>query len=1128
MSKRLLTIICILLVTAVCMLSLSSCIKDDEKTDDPDIGNNSPENDPDDDEHMPDDEGNSDSDSGEDGDDDPEDESGEEDNGEQGGEVTPGPDGHIHDYVSAVGVAPGCTTKGTMVYICSCGDGYTEPIDAKGHTRVTDEAKDPTCTENGLTEGRHCAECKEILAKQEVIPALGHTEVVDEYKAPGCVDRGKTEGKHCSVCGEVTLAQKTIEPLGHTETVDAAITATCVSTGLTEGVHCSACNKVIVEQAVVPLVPHRYTNNYDATCNFCGYVRDADCEHTEKITMPGRAATCTTPGLTEGYRCKSCDEILVEQFVINAYGHSWVEATCETRKTCSMCKETEGIVLGHDLVIDKAVAPTCTEKGLTEGKHCTRCSYSVAQKKVDALGHDLVVDAAVAPTCTQSGLSEGKHCARCDFVIEQKLVAALGHDIVIDEVVAPTCTESGLTEGKHCTACGYTEKQQTVKPTGHNLIIEEQSLPTCTENGMTRGEQCTKCDYSVDREILPALGHKEVVDPAVKPTCTEPGYTEGKHCSRCNEVLAPQTEMAPMGHTEVVSSAIAPTCTTAGRTEGISCATCGAVIVRSETIPASHSWVGADCTSPRKCSVCNVTDGNPLGHTEVVDPEIKATCTNGGKTEGKHCTTCGTITVMQADMPALGHLGHTADYVCNRCGDVVPPADGSSLTISQARVLGALYGNGSYTAERYYISGIITNVYNTTYGGLYIKDSDGNELEANGLYDDGIKYGNMSVKPSVGDRITVYGPVGSGAQMLDAELASFEPHAHNYSDATCLALATCSVCGATKGDLAEHKYSGGVCTVCGTMQSVGSTKELSYAFANYPAGVQYAKNEEHILDSNTTIVVTDCHFTAQIRIYSADSYDGKVIIKSRSAITAIALNAGYKADTLVIYGSNNNGADWIRLGSFSVDSANKNYDLDFDGSYKWLMLDVEGKNQVRINNMTITVISSASDDNGDDNNQGGSGDIPDSGEDKEYTRVATFEFGENGSASHYDGSSNSASDYVEKNGVYTLDIDSINKLFTGARDGQGNSCIRLGSSSAKGSFSFTVAGDVDQVVIYVAQYKGNTTKITCNGVSYTISTSSNSGEYTAIVVGTSVNKTVEFSTASGGQRCMINTIEFYK
>ena len=139
--------------------------------------------------------------------------------------------------------------------------------------------------------------------------------------------------------------------------------------------------------------------------------------------------------------------------------------------------------------------------------------------------------------------------------------------------------------------------------------------------------------------------------------------------------------------------------------------------------------------------------------------------------------------------------------------------------------------------------------------------------------------------------------------------------------------------------------------------------------------------------------------------------------------------------------------------------------------------------------------------------------------------LATFDFGANGSAAHVDGNDlGSSKTYTA--GSYSLALTGMSKVYGPAYDAKGNSCIKLGTSSKTGSFSFTVGEDVTEVVIYVAQYKANTTKITVNGVAYTITTASNSGAYTAITIDTSVTKTVSFATVSGGVRCMINTIEF--
>ena len=101
----------------------------------------------------------------------------------------------------------------TLPAVCElCGKAQESPI---GHTEVVDAAKAPTCTESGLTEGKHCSVCGEVTVKQKVVPATGHTEVVDLAKAPTCTESGLTEGKHCSVCGEILNKQEKIDKLGH-------------------------------------------------------------------------------------------------------------------------------------------------------------------------------------------------------------------------------------------------------------------------------------------------------------------------------------------------------------------------------------------------------------------------------------------------------------------------------------------------------------------------------------------------------------------------------------------------------------------------------------------------------------------------------------------------------------------------------------------------------------------------------------------------------------------------------------------------------------------------------------------------------------------------------------------------
>ena len=428
-------------------------------------------------------------------------------------------------------VAATCTetglTEGSHCSVCGVVIKAQETVKTVGHTYLTQNAKLPTCTEPGLTKGSYCGFCGLVAVKQEVVPALGHTPGVDAAKEPECLTEGLSEGSHCQVCQVILKEQETIPAAGHNKVAMEEIPATCYAEGTTGGVHCDACGQVFVIPKKTPVLTH------------------------EPQTIPPVAPTCTENGATESTQCKNCGEIYQAPQPIPALGHDMISeneipATCtepgyQSGAHCSRCDYAEGggviPALGH---IPGAEA-TCTTAQL-----CTVCQTELAFAK----GHTETILQAVAPTCTETGLTEGKYCSVCNETLaKQEMVKALGHTEVIDPAKAATCADTGLTEGKYCSVCKETLiKQEVVQALGHDMIRRDETPATCTEPGYQAGAYCSRCDYVEAGGEIPALGHSEVIDEARAATCTKDGVTEGKHCDRCGEILIPQEIIPATGH----------------------------------------------------------------------------------------------------------------------------------------------------------------------------------------------------------------------------------------------------------------------------------------------------------------------------------------------------------------------------------------------------------------------------------------------------------------------------------------------------------------------------------------------------------------------------------------------------
>ncbi len=174
-----------------------------------------------------------------------------------------------------------------------------------------------------------------------------------------------------------------------------------------------------------------------------------------------------------------------------------------------------------------------------------------------------------------------------------------------------------------------------------------------------------------------------------------------------------------------------------GTTAVMTCSKCGYQTGGDPVDAGDHDYqLSAELSTPATCVaagtnvyVCSVcgdqmsqpTEIDPNNHANVVtDPEVPATCTTPGKTEGSHCAACSTVIVAQEDIPELGHdfsvqVGQsdatcvtpgTTTYKCSRCeettvksGELNPSNHEGDVALDPGTVKEATRGEDGYTGD---------------------------------------------------------------------------------------------------------------------------------------------------------------------------------------------------------------------------------------------------------------------------------------------------------------------------------------------------------------------------------------------------------------------------------------------
>ena len=119
--------------------------------------------------------------------------------------------------------------------------------------------------------------------------------------------------------------------------------------------------------------------------------------------IPGKDATCTEDGLTEGEKCSVCGVVLKAQQGIHATGHKGGTATCAHKAKCETCGEEYGEfdATNHEALTHVAAKEATTSaEGNIEYWYCSACGKYFS----DAVG---TVEISQADTVTPKK-SDGK------------------------------------------------------------------------------------------------------------------------------------------------------------------------------------------------------------------------------------------------------------------------------------------------------------------------------------------------------------------------------------------------------------------------------------------------------------------------------------------------------------------------------------------------------------------------------------------------------------------------------------------------------------------------------------------------------------------------------------------------